>query len=123
MVPTIPAEFIRDAERAMMRKEALVLAEEKSRVRPTVFTGVMYEGKYIVGLAEQDVPGFTPIVYKTAAGLMATFPSYDAASAYADEMNVELGITKEQAIRVVLSSMRPDWTVGGLLKRKERKWK
>ncbi len=89
----------------MVREDALALA--KSRSRPVAFTGVMHEGKFIVGLAEQDVPGYTPILQMTEFGPMgSTFPSYDAASDYADEMNAELGISKEQAIRIVLSSMR-----------------
>ena len=121
-VPSIPLPLLREIERVMMREDALALAESKSRVRPVAFTGVMHEGKYIIGLAEQDLPGYMPIFLMTESGPMgSTFPSYDAASEYAADMNAELGISKEQAIRIVLSSMRHDWTVGGALARKRRK--
>lgn len=123
-VPTIPAELIRDAERAMMREQALALVEEKSRTHPVAFTGVMHEGMYVIGLAEQDVAGYTPLLLKSQAGPMGMFPTYDAASKYAEDMNAELGISKEQAIRIVLSTMRAERvggfprTVGELLQRK-----
>lgn len=102
----IPPELLRDAERAMMREQALVAAEEKSKVRPIAFTGVMDEGNYVVGLVEQDVSGYIPMVLMSKAGPLGTFSTYDAANAYAEDMNRELGISKEQAIEIVLSSMR-----------------
>ena len=89
-----------------MREQALVAAKEKSKVHPVAFTGVEYEGRYVVGLAEQDVPGYTPMVLMSKFGPIGIFPSYDAAYEYAVDMNLELGISKEQAIKIVLSSLR-----------------
>ena len=103
-VPDVPPELVRGAERAMLREEAMALA--RSMGGQVAFTGVIHEGKYILGLAEKDSPGYRPVVWVTEEGsLIGTFPSYDAASEFAEEMNEELGLTKTEAVRIVLSTM------------------
>ena len=102
-----------EAEEAMARQNALEIA--RSRGRPVAFTGVLHEGIYTIGLAEKDVSGYSVITFETVGSvsgkLMSSkhleFDSYDEASEYAEGMNEELGLSRVEAVRIVLSTMGP----------------
>lgn len=57
-------------------------------------------GKFGIGAAEQDLPGYWPIPGH------GVFETYDEARKKADELNAQLGLTPDAAAAVVCSSMR-----------------
>jgi hypothetical protein len=64
------------------------------------FTALLNEeGLYIIGRADEGVGGYTP-QYR-----FGVYPSYDEAKARADEENARLGLSKEEATTIVLSTL------------------
>ena len=69
-------------------------------------TAVMHDNKYIIGAAEEGTYGYVPMLR------FGEFPSWDAAQAAADARNEQQGMSPEEAIKIVLGTMRP--RAGGL---------
>jgi len=67
----------------------------KSRI---AFTSVVSKGGFIVGRAEENLPGHLPISNKV-------YPTLEEAQAIADQLNAEFGVSKEEAYDIVCSSM------------------
>lgn len=65
---------------------------------------VVPDGNYRLGIAKRDEPGYYRIGAR--ADLGGSFESYDAASAAADVLNERLGLSRVDALEIVLSSMR-----------------
>ena len=63
-------------------------------------TAVMHDGKYIIGAAEEGTDGYVPML------MFGEFPSWDAAQAAADARNEQQGMSPEEAIGIVLGTMR-----------------
>jgi len=63
------------------------------------FTAVVKFDGFIIGRADENVPGFTPF---KAEGSFAT---REAAQDRADELNRHLGLSKEEALRIVGTAM------------------
>lgn len=61
-------------------------------------TAVVVEGGYMVGYADLDVPGYTPTTYE--------YDSYEEAKSVANSINESWGVTPDEAIKIVASSMR-----------------
>ncbi len=64
------------------------------------YTGVVAEQGYIIGRADRNVKGYTPV---PAQG---TFPSYDAAQERADKLNEARGMPRVEALKIVFTTMR-----------------
>lgn len=65
------------------------------------YSGVYVKGsKFGVGKADLDVPGYTPCPQ------FGEFPTFNVAMDKAETLNTEHGLTKEEAFRIVGSSMR-----------------
>ena len=62
------------------------------------YTAVVEESGYRVGRADKGIYGYTPMGRK--------FDSYKAAKEMADQLNSEIGLTKRDALIIVMSSMR-----------------
>jgi len=62
-------------------------------------------GDVRMGVAERNRPGYSPI--KDEADLGGTYESYEQAQEIAAALNKRLGLTKEEASKIVLSSMFP----------------
>jgi|CXWL01.1.fsa_nt_gi hypothetical protein len=67
------------------------------------YTAVIHEGGYRLGIAEENVAGYTPVADDSDLG--GTYPSLDEAQAVADACNDSLGLDKVEAMKIVLSSM------------------
>lgn len=65
----------------------------------TAYGAVIHGRAFSVGLAEENEPGFWPMPS------LGIFPSYELASAKARELNVARGMTVEEGLRIVTSSM------------------
>jgi hypothetical protein len=65
----------------------------------TAFVGV---GGYMIARADEDQAGYTP---QDAFG---AFSSYEAAKARANDLNKDLGLSFQEAYKIVTSSMRAD---------------
>ena len=63
-------------------------------------TAVMHDNKYIIGAATEGTHGYTPFPE------YGEFPSWDAAQAAADTMNERAGMSREEAIGIVLGTMK-----------------
>lgn len=64
-------------------------------------TAVVHNSEYRLGVAEENVAGYTPV--KDAG----PYPSWEKASAAADEYNARLGLSKKFALLIITSSMWP----------------
>jgi len=63
------------------------------------FTAVVTATGHAIGLAERDVPGYTPVQVE------GEFERYDQAKERADELNRQLGLDRKEAWFIVASSM------------------
>lgn len=80
--------------------------------RKVAFTAVVIPEGFIIGIAEEGVPGFTHDKREPM------FPDWDAAHRRAEELNRSvLGLTDQEAYRIVGSSMNTS------LKEPGGKWK
>lgn len=59
------------------------------------------DGQYTIGLAEQGIKGYSPLDRWNHI----TFPSYDSACKEAAQRNNHLGLTKDQALQIIGSTM------------------
>lgn len=57
------------------------------------------DAPYTIGLADRDEPGFSPMREPLV------FDTYDEAKTEADARNAALGLTREEATKIVASSM------------------
>lgn len=60
------------------------------------------DGRYTLGMAERDQPGYIPMRESAAV----YFESYAEASIEAEERNRLMGLTDDEAMKIVISSMR-----------------
>lgn len=69
------------------------------------YTAVINDkGENRLGIAKRDQPGYYPI--RDEFDLGGTYESYDAATRVAELANERLGLTKQEAQLIVLSSIR-----------------
>jgi len=80
-----------------------ILVDETFKGRTYAIVAVLQEGGfYRIGIAEQNVPGYTP----TAAIIDNPEMTYDDIEDMMDELNYDLlGLSPEQSNKIVLSSM------------------
>jgi hypothetical protein len=71
-----------------------------SAKRHLAYVATVTEQGFGIGIAERDSPGYWPAPDK------GTFPTYEAASARASELNTATGLSLEEASEIVCSSMR-----------------
>jgi hypothetical protein len=62
------------------------------------YTAIVEEAGYSVGRADENIPGYTPMCRK--------FDTYQAAKVMADGLNADLGLSKRDALVIVMSTMR-----------------
>lgn len=62
------------------------------------FTATVTERGFGIGQADEGIPGYTPVE--------GTFPTYEAAQAKAESMNIELGLSKMDSWEIVASTMQ-----------------
>jgi hypothetical protein len=63
------------------------------------FTAIVYEKGYKIGLCHEGIDGYTPTLF----GPYSTYESYNK---MADTLNSGLGLTKEDAYKIIASTMR-----------------
>lgn len=68
------------------------------RGKPYAFVPVLHDTGYILGVAVANEPGYSPITGKT-------FEDRGRAREWADGLNKHIGLSDEQAMAIVLSSM------------------
>jgi hypothetical protein len=64
------------------------------------YAAIMTRHGYMIARADEDQPGHTP------QEAFETFPTYDAAKAYAKRLNDDLGLEDQEAAAIVTSSIR-----------------
>lgn len=67
------------------------------------YTAIVDKNGFTLGIAEENVRGYSPDPNGERWGLYKTL---DEARAAADELNTRMGLTPEEAMLIVLSSMR-----------------
>jgi hypothetical protein len=65
----------------------------------SAFTPIVVEEGYILGRADENIPGYTPIYAKV-------FDTIEEAEQTADELNERHGLTKKEAYEIIASTMR-----------------
>lgn len=71
------------------------------------YTAIVGHGGFGLGMAHENVAGYTPVRD------IAPLPTYDQAADEAERRNSEMGLTTEDAARIVLSSMRAQNIITG----------
>jgi len=69
------------------------------QVQRIAFVAIIDEKNYKIGLCHEDIDGYTPTLF----GPYSTYESYNK---MADELNAGLGLTKEDAYKIIASTMR-----------------
>jgi hypothetical protein len=64
------------------------------------YTSIMVRHGFMIARADEDQPGHTP------QEALDSFPTYEAAKAYAKRLNDDLGLEDKEAAAIVTSSMR-----------------
>lgn len=103
-------EEVRVNEAARSAKREALATGEITRKR-SAYTAVIEERGYCLGVAVEGEAGYHPVREDSDAG--GTFETYELASACADAYNASLGLTKEEATRIVISTMRGSAMRGG----------
>jgi hypothetical protein len=62
------------------------------------FVAVINTSRYMLGVAVKDEAGYSPIDGKT-------FPTYDEAKQWADGLNEHIGLSKDEMLDIVSSTM------------------
>lgn len=70
---------------------------------PYAWVAVVDESGFSLGLAEEGTKGYSPM----KEDQKITFPTYDAASEEAEARNGLLGLSNDDAAKIVFSTMRP----------------
>jgi hypothetical protein len=84
---------------ALLLRKATDAENEVRRVR-MAYTAICSKDGFTIGLAEENQRGYWP------APLYGTFPTWEAASIKASELNRARGLSDQEAIDIVLGSMR-----------------
>lgn len=66
---------------------------------PVAYTSVLQDGRWILGVAEKDEPGYGPVEKYGA------WPTKGEAQAVADDLNERMGVSAREAAEIVLSSI------------------
>lgn len=72
---------------------------EASMKKPKAWTAVVEKRGFTLGIAVQDEPGYYQTDYPTVK-------TYDEAVKWADALNERMGVSKKDAMLIILSSMR-----------------
>jgi hypothetical protein len=64
------------------------------------YTAIVKVGGYIIGRADEGTSGYTP------EPQFGNFVAYDKAKTKAEKLNSELGLTSEEALLIVLGTMK-----------------
>jgi hypothetical protein len=81
----------------------MVTTAGKATPPRVAYVPVIVGSSYRLGIAEKDVAGYSPISLESDLG--GDYESYEHARATADECNKRLGLTPEEAFKIVASSM------------------
>lgn len=65
----------------------------------SAFTPIVIEDGYILGRADENIPGYTPIEYRV-------FDTYEEAQKMADELNESFGLSNKESYEIIMSTMR-----------------
>jgi len=73
---------------------------DKALIGKHAFTAIVESEGYIIGRADYGIGGYTPMRREP------TFKTYDAAQKFANGLNEKMGLTKEEALKIVFNTMR-----------------
>ncbi len=76
-----------------------MVAEEETKSKRVAFTAIISGGSFGIGLAAESEPGYWPQT------LYGQFPTFRKAMEKSYELNVALGLTLEEAVAIISSSM------------------
>ena len=62
-------------------------------------TAVIQDRKFGIGAAEEGTKGYSPTTY-------GPFDTWDEAVEFADMVNEQIGLTKEEASKIIIGTMR-----------------